>query len=202
MNTKDIKEEYAFATSQYRLMMQTFGNTFTIAISGVLIGLIMAVEKYPSSGPVFLILPFIIVGWYIMMELQGKEINARWKYISLLEKKIQELTGQAFPCAASRLVPHIYSTWRYQPLWVLIGSPIFLIYIFVCIKAMSYIHVTKPNYYIPALVIYIILPVVPMVLMHFTGSAIDKELSSIKVDLLMSKKDVQQKDADKSEPLL
>ena len=117
MKIDELIEEYATAIKQHRAVWQTFGSAFSIAISGIIIALVMAFDKHDTSGPIFVIFPFVIISWCVMVELQGRELDARGKYLAILEEAIRKETSQAFPCAESRIQPHLYGTWRYDVIW-------------------------------------------------------------------------------------
>jgi hypothetical protein len=191
MVTKELREEYDFVAGQFRAVWQTFASAFSIAVSGILIGLIMAADKYPSSGPIFVIFPLIIVGWYVMMDLQGKELASRGQYLALIEERIRKETGQAFPCAESKILPLIYSSWRYGVLVCLVSTPVLLVYSYSAVKAIDYIQLKFPKYCTGALAVYIIFPILSLLLAYLSGRAINKELVKIKADLAKSKKNVQ-----------
>lgn len=140
MNLKDLKKEYNLTIKQIRSIMQLFSSAFGIAVSGLIIGLILAAEKYPSSGPIFVIFPLVIIAWYIMMDLVGKELYLRSQYLVLIELQIKKMTGLPFPCMESKNQSLIYSSWRYPLLWGLVAFPVLLTYIYCSIEASYYIQ--------------------------------------------------------------
>jgi len=175
-----LMEEYSTAIKQHRAVWQTFGSAFSIAISGIIIALVIALDKYDTSGPIFVIFPFVIISWCVMVELQGRELDARGKFLAILEESIRKETSLAFPCVESRIQPHLYGTWRYDVIWWIIGMPILSIYVLVSWKGLIFFRsttLTKFDNYIG--LSYVILPVIAFILVKRAAWLINNELCDI-----------------------
>jgi hypothetical protein len=200
MDIKDLKEEYNLNINQIRAVLQIFSSAFTIAVSGLMIGLILAAEKFPSSGPIFVIFPPVIVAWYIMMDLMGKELVLRSHYLASVELQIRKKTNLPFPCIESKIQSLIYLSWRYPILWVFIGFPFLLTYIYCSIKAYDFIILNFSKYVgAVVMVIYLICLLFSGFLMYLTGHAITKDLEALKDNLSKQIENVQQEDINNSE---
>ena len=187
-----LRTEYGATADRSKAVWQTVGTTITLAVSGVFIALILAVEKYPTSGPVFLVLPFILVGWYVMMDLQTEELYWRGKYLGLLEEDIRKLTGEPFPCGESKLQHVLYGSWRFTLLSPLVGLPVALIYVFTTKKALDYLLTISPLYFIVGVASLTACPLLAALLTFLNGRALDNELNEVRALLGEHGKNVQQ----------
>ncbi|MFH1883381.1 MAG: hypothetical protein ABIL62_11795 [Planctomycetota bacterium] len=141
-----LRKEYDFTAKQYWSVWQTYATTFAIAVSGFLIAIILASDKYPASGPLFILFPFGVIAWFIMMHLQGKELDGRCQYMAILEREIKKRSGEPFPCVESRLRTHLYSSWRYKYLKLLVAVPFLLDYVFKFKQSLQYIQIQNGNH--------------------------------------------------------
>ena len=178
-----LQKEYDSTITQHRAVWQTFASAFTLALSGILIALVMALDKYPASAPLFAVFPLVIVAWFIMVDLQGKELYLRSKYMVLLEREIRHQTKEPFPCMDTAIQRHIYSTWRYDLLRPLVAAPILIIYLFTVRRGLVYLHNRSLSWLLAGVATYSCAILLTIFLLWLTGRKINRELADLSRDM-------------------
>jgi len=117
------------------------------------------------------------------MEFLGLELMSLERYLALLEMRIRFLTGEKIPCWESRFRRIIYHTWRYEWLKRVAAAPAILFYVICVWKAMPYLRTWHYPVTIPALVGYILLPVLAVCLVAGYRREIKRELAELERQL-------------------
>jgi len=117
------------------------------------------------------------------MEFLGLELMSRERYLALLEMRIRLLTGGEIPCWESRFRPIIYHTWGYEWLKRVALAPAVLFYVICVWKAMPYLRTWHYAISIPALLGYILLPVLAFCLIAGYWREIKTEFAELEREL-------------------
>ncbi len=134
-----LLQEYEISVGQWRTVWQSLGATCTIAVSGIFILILLSFQNADKSLIMFVFLPLIINGWFIMQELQRQELLARYRYLQALESRIRAITRLPVPCYETTCRVIMYFSWRYKLLTVIIAVPFTGLYCVCAWKAAAFL---------------------------------------------------------------
>ncbi|MBI4962355.1 MAG: hypothetical protein HY913_03690 [Desulfomonile tiedjei] len=152
-------EDYKLNSDMYREASRHMGQIFFMGIAGVFAALFLGYLCPDARGPVNSVLPCVIIALYVLMEIQGSELMGRERYLAVLEIRMRSMAGSDLPCWESGFRPIIYHTRQHKWLQRVLAAPAAAFYVVCVWKAVPYLRIWHYGVWIPALIGYILLPV-------------------------------------------